>query len=55
LTYCWVIVDAPWVSLPRALENAARRMPLRSMPLLVQKVLVLGGDDGVLHDSGISS
>ncbi len=33
-----MIVDAPWVELPRALLNAARRMPLGSMPLSVQKV-----------------
>ena len=38
MTYCWVIVEAPWVALPWALENAARTMPLGSMPLLVQKV-----------------
>ena len=32
-----MIVDAPWVALPRALLNAARRMPLGSMPESVQK------------------
>ena len=38
MTYCWVIVDAPWVDSLVALEKAARRMPLGSRPLSVQKV-----------------
>ena len=37
-TYCWVMVEAPCVAPPRASLNAARTMPLGSMPLLVQKV-----------------
>ena len=49
MTYCWVIVEAPCVEPPRALLNAARRMPLGSMPLLVSKRAVLGGDHRVLH------
>ncbi len=38
MTYCWVIVEAPCTLPPWALLKAARRMPLGSMPLLVQKV-----------------
>ena len=44
MTYCWVIVDAPWVALPWALVNAARRMPFGSMPLVGVEGAVLGGD-----------
>ena len=32
LTYCWVRVDAPWVSPPRRLEMRARPTPCGSMP-----------------------
>jgi len=38
LTYCWVIVDAPWVELPEALLKSARTIPLGSMPRSLQNV-----------------
>jgi hypothetical protein len=54
LTYCWVIVDAPWRALPRALEKSARRMPLGSMPLSVQKVWFSAATTASCIVSGIS-
>jgi len=39
LTYCWVIVDAPWVApFDVRLLQAARKMPLGSRPGSVQNV-----------------
>lgn len=35
LTYCWVMVEPPWVLPPLAMLNTARAMPLGSMPLSV--------------------
>ena len=55
MTYCWVIVDAPWVELPEALLNAARRMPLGSMPLSVQKVRFSAATTASCRFCGISS
>ena len=55
MTYCWVIVDAPWRALPVALENRARTMPLGSMPLSVQKVWFSAATTASRMLSGISS
>ena len=55
MTYCWVIVEAPWVELPRALLNAARMMPLGSMPLSVQKVRFSAATTASWRFWGISS
>ncbi len=38
MTYCWVMVEAPWVWPPFAMLTTARSMPLGSMPLSVRKV-----------------
>ena len=48
------MVDAPWVLLPRALLNAARRMPLGSMPWLVQKLWSSAATTACFICSGIS-
>jgi hypothetical protein len=31
-TYCWVIVEPPWVEPPVRLFHAARTMPVKEMP-----------------------
>ena len=31
-TYCWVIVEPPWVEPPVTLFQAARMMPVKLMP-----------------------
>ena len=53
--YCWVIVDAPCVALPWALLNTARRMPLTSMPLSLQKLRFSAATTASLMSCGISS
>ena len=50
-----MIVDAPWVEFPRALLNAARTMPLGSIPASVQKVRFSAATTASLTLSGISS
>ena len=55
MTYCWVIVDAPWVALPWALLKAARRMPRGSMPLSVQNVWFSAATTASFIVCGISS
>ena len=50
--YCWVMVEPPCSSPPRAITQAARNMPRMEMPWSVQKVAVLGGDDGLLDVLG---
>ena len=55
MTYCWVIVEAPWVALPWALLKAARRMPRGSMPRSVQKDLFSAATTASLMDAGIWS
>ena len=37
-TYCWVIVDPPWVAPPRRLLTAARSTPVTEIPPLVRNV-----------------
>jgi hypothetical protein len=32
LTYCWVIVEPPWVEPPVTLFQAARRIPVKEIP-----------------------
>ena len=49
------MVEAPWVALPLALENAARRMPFGSMPLLVQKVRSSAAIAASCIDCGMSA
>ncbi len=53
--YCWVIVEAPCWALPCALLNAARMMPLTSMPLSDQKVRFSAATTASLTVCGISS
>ena len=38
-TYCWVIVEPPWVWPPFAMLTKARAMPIGSTPLSDSKVL----------------
>jgi len=55
LTYCWVIVEAPWVSSPEALLKKARAMPLGSRPESLQKDWFSAATTASLMESGISS
>ena len=53
--YCWVIVDPPCSSPPRAMVQAARNMPRREMPLSSQKVRFSAETTACFIVSGISS
>ncbi len=53
--YCWVIVEPPWSSPPRAIVQAARNMPRIEMPLSVQKVRFSAATMACFMFSAISS
>ena len=53
--YCWVMVEPPWTSPPRAIVQAARIMPRMEMPLSVQNVRFSAATAACFMVSGISS
>ena len=53
--YCWVIVEPPCRSPPRAIAQAARTMPRIEMPLSVQNVRFSAATTACFMVSGISS
>ena len=53
--YCWVMVEPPWTSPPRAIVQAARTMPRIEMPLSVQNVRFSAATAACFMVSGILS
>ncbi|CAM5337750.1 hypothetical protein STANM309S_03711 [Streptomyces tanashiensis] len=54
-TYCWVMVEPPWVSPPLAMFHTARAIPIGSIPESSLKVLFSAEMTAFCMDSGIRS
>jgi hypothetical protein len=54
-TYCWVIVEPPWVEPPVAMLTTARAMPIGSTPLSVSKDSFSAAITAFRIDTGIWS